>query len=371
MNASSLSEIYEALLRNENQKTLVKTAKAIFAKQVADSVRAGLIVEPSHLDSETGPAELGETRHLFQKTFKTTDVLQSEEVKYPSLAHEYHRHRANLSGRPDSLFRKRSEMVPTLYRTLVAHRNIVAHETDAGTESAILGLCGTIMCVLDLAPAGSGSSSWEKLGEQCVEAILDLAGRVAKQRETDQKEIESVNASPHAAKAKDSGERLGVLTEPPEVRLSEIDAGVRGIAARVEDIDAQLRQVLAQGRRKVVLYEDELGPVLDVDELDHPDETRLDVPKLTVSMARTKLKALRDRIASEHGVEAWENICMMRPIVESALEVARRQGLEGIDHWRRLPEVNSRYERYSDTMERQIEAFGDAMMEVYQQVEKL
>ena len=402
MTGPNLSEIYFDLLRRENQKTLIDAANEIFAKVVADSVKARLIVAPDDLDVEL-PSDLTKTGGLFGRSFVMTEALGSEEVRYSSLGHQFERNRARLAGNPDNLFRRRSQMVPALYSTLRQHRNIIAHEPDAGTEPRIIGLCGTIMCILELAPSGA-----ERLRIQCVRAVANVAREMEKQhqRDVEEREVEGSEAGAHDSENDkepdeaidaqhervplESQRRRPTLTLPRgkrarDLRLERIDEGVRSLASRLENIDTvsdsglavgqriareldELRETVSHGRRKVLLYEDEVMdeiPDYEVEGQSYSD----DKPMLTVSMAKEKLRALRDRIEREHKVKSWENICMIVPIVNSALRVASVDGLADIDDWRQLPEVRDRYSRHSDTMDRQIKAFGDDMMGVYRRVE--
>lgn len=406
MSGVDLNKDYSDLLATEHQRTLVKVAQQIFANVVRLSVTAKLIDEPDL--NQDMPSELKGTGELFSTEFRLTAALGSEEVRYARLGHQFNRYKKRLGSRPDNLFRKRSEMVPSLYRTLWQHRNIIAHEYDAGTVPRVVGLCGTILGILELSPAAGDES--EELRRQCEEAVWSVAEGMKSQHGHDLREQgttrdNQAEAEKHAVRTLEKEnlkhERQRDVPESRQrrtlslpdartntaTRLDRIETTVDQIASRLEevgnsaekglavtesvasDLDRSIeltKEALARVERKVLLYEDEVPDF----ELDEPDLVEDEPNLLTVSMAKEKLRALRDRIERETAAKPWENICMMNPIVRVALGVASKRGLADIDDWRALPIVQERYGEHSVTMDRQLEVYGEAMMEVYKQVEE-
>ena len=406
MSGVNLDKVYSDLLATEHQRTLVNVAHQIFVNVVRLSVKAKLIDEPD-LNQEM-PSELARTGELFSREFRLTAALGSEEARYTRLGHQFNRYKRHLSESPDKLFRKRSEMVPSLFGTLRQHRNIIAHEYDAGTVPRVVGLCGTILGILELSPAVGDES--EELRQQCESAVCTVAEGMKSHHDHDLRERGTTHddqaeaEKPGVRELEEENPRAKRKMDVPEsrqrrtlslpgarnstaTRLDRIETTVDQIASRLEevgnsaekglavtqsvasDLDRSIeltKEALARAERKVLLYEDEVPDI----ELDGPDLVEDEPNLLTVSMAKEKLRALRDRIERETAAKPWENICMMDPIVRAALRVASERGLTDIDDWRALPIVQERYGRHSVAMDTQLDVYGEAMMEVYRQVEE-
>lgn len=112
-------------------------------------------------------------------------------------------------------------------------------------------------------------------------------------------------------------------------------------------------------------YEDDEEEEFDEDEED-------DIDRLTPLMAEAKLRALRDKIRREMGVEIdpWENICMIRPIVSEAITRAQYGDMNTIDDWKDLRSVEKKYRRHRAIMDRQLDEYGEEMMDIYRSVER-
>lgn len=111
-------------------------------------------------------------------------------------------------------------------------------------------------------------------------------------------------------------------------------------------------------------YEDD-----EEEDFDEDDEEE-EIDRLTPLMAEAELRKLRNRIRREMDVEPWENICMIRPIVSEALVAAQYGGMNMIDDWKRVRNIERKYRRHRAIMDRQLAEYGEEMMEIYRRVER-
>lgn len=400
-----LNRTYSDLLNGENRTVLTKVATHVFANVVATAIKDGLVEDSSAPKEDELPTDLLQTRDLFTTRFEMTAGLQTTSVHYKSLGHAFQRNRHSLGRSPDRLFRSRSQMVPALYDLVREHRNLIMHENDSGTPPRVISLCGAILGILELSTPDVDSQS---LRQQCESAVLLVGKGMTAQHEQDRRETGSDTSETSRPEAPRTGEleaeigrlraEVGRLKEQrarPELelnaqarnrRLEEIDSTVREIARRLDQVVSETQSAVAESHsvakevdRKIGLLTEtvahaQLGVVDDGDgeagDFPFCETDSEDVPKLTVSMAREQLLQLRNRIYGNGSVQPWENICMMSPIVDTALDVASEHGLSTIDEWLALDVVQERYSRHSEVMDPQIEAFGEEMMGVYRQVER-
>ncbi len=167
-----------------------------------------------------------------------------------------------------------------------------------------------------------------------------------------------------------------------------------GLGGRLEAAVDQIRAEIASSTEKlenvVALSEEEAGRLRAAEhelqalaEVAYPDElldplsgsidqkdSRQEPSDITPSMAEDRLRDLRDKIRSEMEVDPWQNICMTQPIVRQAVWHANRGEVDTLDDWRHLPEVHKKYTEHGESMERQIERYGDEMMSIYRRVER-
>ena len=403
----NLTHIYCDLLGVDNKRVLTNIAVQIYANVVGISVRAGLIVEP--LGTDEMPSELPHTTALFSQTFNLTGRFGSGEVRYRSLGHEFSRNKQHLSEPYTDLLRRRSQTIPTLYSVLREHRNIISHEQDdPGTTPRIVGLCGTIMSILELAPPEVDS---EDMKQQCESAIAAVADGVKSQHRQDLRErgeeiseplddeqrraLESENRTLRqqirfleSQRARSRLALRGGNRYTRDLRIEKIDnidqsmkdivsrldgiasategalSASRGLATDLERGFDRLVDTVSQVRRTVISPDDE------VPDIPAGDAEFEEAPNLTLSMAKEKLRELRNRIERETGAKPWENICMMAPIVQEALVYASNHGLSDIDDWLGLPAVMERYPDKKSEMDHQLEMFGESMMAIYRRVER-
>ena len=159
---------------------------------------------------------------------------------------------------------------------------------------------------------------------------------------------------------KDLVSRLDGIAMVTESALS----ASRGLATELDRRFDRFSETVSQVRRTVLPSDDEV-PEIPADDAEIEEE-----PKLTLSMAKEKLRDLRNRIERETGAKPWENICMMAPIVQEALASASARGLSDVEDWLGLPAVMERYPDKKPEMDRQLEKFGEAMMAIYRRVER-
>ena len=405
MAEANLTDIYCGLLGVDNKRMLTKVAAHIFANVVGLSVKAGLIVEPR--GTEEVPSDLLETADLFSQAFNKAARIGSGEIRYRSLGYEYWQNRRQLSEPYTSLLRRRSQMIPSLYGVLREHRNIISHEhDDPGTTPRIVGLCGTIMSILELAPPHA-DVDLECLNQQCESAIAAVADGVKSQHRQDRRErgeeiseplddeqrsvleeeIRRLRQQVQFLETQRTRQKLAlpsstrVAKDSRLAKIDDIDRSMHDIVSRLDGIASvtenafkgiataldrkldQFSETVTRAQRAVPPFDDEI-PDIPADALD-PDEP----PKLTLSMAKEKLRELRNRIERETGAKPWENICMMDPIVLAALASASTHGLCGVEDWLELPAVTERYPGKRTVMDHQLDMFGEEMMAIYRRVE--
>ena len=406
MAEANLTDIYSGLLGVDNKRMLTKIAARIFASVVGLSVKAGLIVKPR--DEMEVPSDLLDTGDLFSQAFNRTARIGSGEIRYRSLGYEYWQNRRQLSEPYTSLLRRRSQMIPTLYGVLREHRNIISHEhDDLGTTPRIVGLCGTIMSILELAPPHA-DVDLECLNQQCESAITAVADGVKSQHRQDRRErgeeiseplddeqrsaleeeIRRLRQQVQLLEAQKTKPKLALPSSTRVARdlrlekIDDIDRSMQNIMSRLDGIasvtensfkglatalDRKLdlfSETVSRAQRAVPSFDDEI-PDIPADAFE-----RDEAPKLTLSMAKEKLRELRNRIERETGAKPWENICMMDPIVLAALASASTHGLSGVEDWLELPAVMERYPGKRAVMDHQLNIFGEEMMTVYRRVER-
>ena len=402
-----VTRTYDELLSNENRTRLTEVAARICANVVGTAIEVGLIEDSPAWEAAEVPTDLLMTRGLFSTRFDLAAGPESGPVHYRALGHAFHQNRHSLGREPDQVFRLRAQMVPALYDLVREHRNLNQHVNNSGTPTRVISLCGAILGILDLSTPGVDSDS---LRQQCESAVLTVAEGLTEQRDQDRRESGSETSEPPRAEKRRTEEleaeveqlraevgRLKRQQERPKIRLKPqarnrrldaIDSTINQIATRLHQVVSETRSGFAEANeiargvdRKIGLLNETIahaqrdvasGEDRGDGDIPYSDTGWGDAPRvLTVAMAREQLRQLRNRIDAGGGVQPWQNICMVSPIVDTALDVAAQTGLSTVDEWLAVDIVQQRYARHTEVMDRQIKDFGEEMMDIYRQVERV
>ena len=368
---------FEEILAIGNQKILVDVATQIFVNVVGTAARADLIEEPDESESEL-PRELADTGPLFSKPLRLSREFGSTEVGYQSLGFEWARRK--LREPYTNLFRRRAQQIPKLYGALREYRNTLQHDFDGITVRQTIGLCGTILSILDLAVKEPKNTAG--LLTQCESILADaveaLTGDETHRPNETMADV-AVGGNDEFALIREEDERQPEEANVLEDSLSTLTDRVNRAISISEEVLSGSRQISSSVDRLVdklsaaAYVAQESDPTFDDDpEFTFYGNGSVTSRKLTPSMAMEKLRELRDRIRreAEDSLEPWENICMLNPIVSEAVKIAATRGLTTISDWRALPDVSTRLQRSDRKMEIQIAKYGDEMMEIYGRVER-
>ena len=216
---------------------------------------------------------------------------------------------------------------------------------------------------------------------------MDLSTRLAEQqRENKDLKAELARLREQTARGSDASE-----LESLEMRLGgRLSAAVEQVTAEIASSTEKLtvaitlseveRESLAMLQAESDAMAERMWPDEMLDALESSatpsnapqqgEDRRQEPSDITPSMAEDRLKDLRDKIRREMSVEHWENICMMKPIVQDGLLLASLGDIETLDDWRGLSSVRQRYAEHRDVMERQIARYGEEMMSIYRRVER-
>ncbi|MYE14118.1 MAG: hypothetical protein F4X99_21160 [Gammaproteobacteria bacterium] len=388
MNADERNRRYRALLEGTNAGLLVEIGRETFGvvmRRIEDLPGIKLAV-PEISDI----ADLSSVRNLL--VYERVRIGE-EEVPLAGVARAL---RSAMRRRPDALmFRKRCQHLPRLYQVLMEHRNLQQHHVNEHpTTAEVAALCGVILSILDICPLGSDRT--EGLKTECLELIravtvseeeTDLSTRLAEQqRENKDLKAELARLREQTARGNDASE-----LESLEVRLGgRLSAAVEQVTAEIASSTEKLavaitlseveRESLAMLQAESDVMAERMWPDEMLDALESSatpsnapqqgEDRRREPSDITPSMAEDRLKDLRDKIRREMSVEHWENICMMKPIVQDGLLLASLGEIETLDDWRGLSSVRQRYGEHRDVMERQIARYGEEMLNIYRRVER-
>ncbi|MYE25133.1 MAG: hypothetical protein F4Y01_14525 [Gammaproteobacteria bacterium] len=384
--------LYARLLKGPNQEFLTEVATPIIRNVLGDASRMGLIEE----DGEGPPSfrELTEVRDWFRNTrFQARSVTGKTRVRFSQIGRLRGKKGRGLAG----LARRRCECIPSLYEVLVDHRNVWAHEhEDDGSRAQVVGLCGVVMSVLDLS-TGLDVEQVEGVIRECDEALALVVRDAIDDREEDLREAnEATDAVEGGRRPKDglteavAGRETGEEAASEDGRLqdalmSRIDETLKEMSSGLSEIGHLREEIVSANRLAAGVGEkvDALAVAVRV-ESEERDEEPEDQGEylereeavnegagspLTVAMAQARLRTLRNRIRNELGVEPWENICMIKPIVEAGLRIASEGGLRTLEQWESIPEVEGRLQMHRWKMGEQLAAYGEEMMAIYRRVE--
>ena len=378
---------FEEVLTQDNQQLLLKAATGTFVNVVATAHRAGLIeLDPEYPKKLEPPNELADTRALFQEGFSLKGEPARDPVRFESLGHEYRRHRG-LSEPYTNLFRLRSQQVPKLFAVLREYRNMLQHSFDDITPGHFAGLCGTVLSVLDVAPQ---DVSADGLRELCERGVRDLAVALTR---PDGEGHEATDGAGQAKRGRSTtsveslGRRTSSSPDPLEKALGPLVRMMDAISTKLDRIeelavtvapprdaptDRKRDQWVVQTSATDSRYSDN-EPMVTIDAPATEQVDVAEVGRLTPAMAKQQLREFRDRISRENPrLKSWENICMVSPIVDAAVQAASEGRLESLDDWRSLPAVRAKFDTAESTqrMEEQLARYGAAMMTIYSHVER-
>ena len=177
----------------------------------------------------------------------------------------------------------------------------------------------------------------------------------------------------------DAVETLATSTEARVDSLSErLDGGLAEVTKRIEEEGGRvlravrgLEQELAAVRKAPDPEQDDLPPAKR--ERDSREQRAAPQPAedLVPGEAEEELRRLRNQIRRENpDLAPWENICMLRPIVEEALRAAAEGKLPTRSEWKQLPSVRDKFQEDEQQRKRdeQLDRYGDEMMGIYERV---
>ncbi len=383
MGSTNFQPIYRGLLEGGNLDVLLNLGKAAFRETTEICYRAGLI--HSFRRDWDGVEDVTDVLGLLRTRLATRD----DAVVFASLTIRF-RPRLRTHANFRRMHRICTEMRP-LFELLRVHRNRQQHQrNEAPTPAQVRSLASTILHLLDLAPTvfrrrpecaklehevrtalGAVGEEAGPLGQEVTRLRLEnraLAERnsnlekLATKTTISVREIQELIASRHEETV--TRIRKSLESESGGIR-SDLDARADGLEARSQEILERLAEGSAPVPPANVVVRQ--PPPSGADETGATETSRV-----STEAAERNLRALRDQIRRENpDVKPWENICMLRPVVEQALQGAAEGKLGTVEAWKQLPAVRQKF-RDPDAMRKrdaQLEKYGDPMMAIYRRVE--
>ena len=359
--------VHEELLQNENCETLVEIGDDCFRKLLLILKQWGWAEETPDPYSVS---ELRQIPDLFRRRWITVGAKRpelSELVGRPAsvqdFGHTWKRAKRPLSG-SELLFCRRATDIGPLFENLRNERNRLYHDAEAiGSEhaaflaSTVLMLVAVVGRQVEIEPARLDAlSACSRYALQTLYA----EGQPQEHAAPASSQVPAPSAAPVSVPPP-----VEEISEPLPARVSSCAAEGNGLFQRIESGQQDLCKQIDRlpGLLMSLLDERRVSgtrpSVLDVPQDDGMD---LELPSAGVSGRRQALRALRDRIRDETGVDPWENICQL-PIVDALL----RRKRDGFPVHRRedlfdTPEFRRKYDRHAAVMERLLGKYGGELL---------
>ena len=397
MTETNARTVYLDLLDRENQLLLEDIGLDLVVDCTAIAYQAGIIECPSTEIQDRGDFNRACSRFSIKLKVASPprDNMRSwpsGEVPFASLGFYFDKNKKYLDTIPrgyNSLYRRRCQLLPVLFRVLREHRNMREHEGEGiGTVAQIATLSGTILSILELSRLGEDDRIGN-LRDQCEKALTVVADRI-REDDDDIATVEELQRCLELENRKNSDLEKELRSLKQTRKTTGIDSVLSAMESVEEGLIRKFQEVTDSLSVKIMKRSDSLD--FDVKKIIIPSleilqgvpsdgyedtviENEYEIPdpnedRITSHMARERLRNLRDTIRKEENVDAWENICMMNPIVTETISVARKREIKTIDEWKNIPKVRSRYDKHRETMDAQIKKYGEDMIAIYRLIER-
>lgn len=380
-----LQPIYRSLLEGGNLDVLLTLGRTGYLAVTSTCADAG-VIRPVRQDWD-GVEDIMDLLVLLRTKLQTG----GDAVRFTSLTIRF-RDRLRTRSRYPQMHRICTEMHPLLELVRV-HRNRQQHQRrERPTPAQVRSLSSAILHLLDLASGKLRSlPDWQALEREArvaIGAVGEDPGPLQGQIDELKRENRSLTERNRSLEQLASKATISV-SDIQELIASRHEETVTRICDRLGEESGRIRSTLSdytahvtEQQREVARRVSELAPGTVPSPARptpqagrpslRPSPAEQSGVQLGLAAAEKELRSLRDRIRNENpDVKPWENICMLRPIVEQAVQAAADGNLKTLEQWKRLPAVRQKFSDAAAVAKRdaQLRKYGEPMMAILRRIE--